>query len=439
MRALVLIAVTACGDNLAAPDWHVADRFVRDPDNRALIMRGVNLSGSQKVAPYLDDKTPADYTRLRADWGFNAIRFVMTWSAVEPQDGVFDDAYLAQVAERLQWAHDAGLYAVLDMHEDIYGEGFGFDGAPRWTCAEDNYAAFVPKDPWFLASGEPVVQACTDALYVELAPRFVAMWAHVAEALKDAPVLGFDVLNEPNWGTYGVAAFEVDRLAPFYTDVVRAVRAVNPSWLAFLEPSASRNVGFASHLPAFELDNVVYSPHLYDANAEAGGGFDSTHRDRLIQTASEYVDEAAVVGGALWIGEYGGQAGTPGIVPYMDADYTAAGNIAASTMYWAYDKSNGYGLLDPDGNEKPDLVGAVVRPYPALVAGTPQSYAFADGVFTLSYTPDRLSPHPTEIIVPARVFPSGYTVSCGACRWHAEGDVVKIDAPGDSTVTISAR
>ena len=36
-----------------------------------------------------------------------------------------------QVAERLCWAHDAGLVAVLDMHEDIYGEGFGFDGAPR--------------------------------------------------------------------------------------------------------------------------------------------------------------------------------------------------------------------------------------------------------------------------------------------------------------------
>lgn len=438
MRMATLCLVAACGDNVA-PSWHVADGFIRDPDNRAVIMRGVNLSGSQKVAPYLDDKTPADYLRLRADWGFNAIRFVTTWSAIEPHQGQYDDAYLAQVAERLGWARDAGLYAVLDMHEDIYGEGFGFDGAPRWTCDESNYAQFVPKDPWFLASGEAVVQACTDALYTDLEPRFVAMWQHVAEQLRDAPVLGFDVLNEPNWGSYAVAAFEHDRLAPMYADVVGAVRAVNPGWLAFLEPSASRNVGFASHLPAFDFDNVVYSPHLYDANAEAGGGFDATHRDKLIEVAGEYVGEAAAVNGALWIGEYGGQAGTPGIVPYMDADYTAAGNAAASTMYWAYDKSDGYGLLDPAGNEKPDLVGAVVRPYPTLVAGTPSSYGFANGVFTLSYAPDPLSPVPTEIIVPARAFPSGYTVSCGACRWHAEGDVVKIDAPGDSTVTIAPK
>ena len=33
-----------------------------------MIMRGVNLSGAQKVAPYLDDKTAADYTRSGMPW-----------------------------------------------------------------------------------------------------------------------------------------------------------------------------------------------------------------------------------------------------------------------------------------------------------------------------------------------------------------------------------
>ena len=51
-------------------------------------------------------------------------------------------------------------------------------------------------------------------------------------------------------------------------------------------------------------------------------------------------------------------------------------------MYWSYDKSDGYALLDADGNEKPDLVDTVVRPYPERVAGTPVSYAFDDGTFT---------------------------------------------------------
>ena len=100
--------LAACGDNGAAPA-QVRDGFLHDADGRAVIMRGVNLSGTQKNAPYLDDKTAADYTRVRADWGLNAIRFVMTWSAVEPSEGQYDDAYLDGVAERLGWAHDAGL------------------------------------------------------------------------------------------------------------------------------------------------------------------------------------------------------------------------------------------------------------------------------------------------------------------------------------------
>src|SRR5689334_16207092 len=101
--AWLLIVVGACGDNLAPPT-QVHDGFLHDTDGRAVIMRGVNLSGTQKNAPYLDDKTPADYTRLRTDWGFDAARFVMTWAAVEPQPGVYDDGYLDQVAERMDWA-----------------------------------------------------------------------------------------------------------------------------------------------------------------------------------------------------------------------------------------------------------------------------------------------------------------------------------------------
>ena len=402
-------------------------------------MRGVNLSGSQKVAPYLDDKTPADYVRLRADWGFNAIRFVMTWAAIEPTEGHYDDAYLATVKQRLGWAHDAGLYVILDLHEDVYGEGFGFDGAPAWACATD-YAAFVPKDPWYLSSLDPQVQACTDQLYTTRAPQLVAAWRHVAEQLVDADVLGFDVLNEPNWGTAPIFSFEQDALAPLYKQVVAAVRAVQPDWLAFLEPAASRNLGFATRLTKFDFADVVYAPHLYDSDAESGNGFDPTHRDKLLGVVGEYAFEASGLDAALWIGEYGGQAGKPGIVDYMAADYDAAGAVAASTMYWAYDKSDGYGLLDPTGAEKPDLVGAVVRPYPELVAGTPLSYGFAGGTFTLHYAPDRRSTLPTTIAVPARVFPAGYAVGCSGCASHTEGTTLVIDsAPSDGIVTVSPR
>jgi endoglycosylceramidase len=453
--SVVVAGSTACGGggDPAQPDapperphrWHVGDGFVRDPDGRAVIMRGVNLAGANKYAPYLDDKLPADYARVREAWGFNAIRFLMTWAAVEPTEGTYDDAYLDRVAERMQWAADAGLLVVIDMHEDIYGEGFGFDGAPRWTCDEAYYAAFEPVEPWYLNAIDPNVQACVDDLFANPVKRtkFAAMWGHVATRLAAFDtIIGFDILNEPNWGTYPVFDFEVDRLVPFYEEVVAAVRAAAPGWLAFVEPSASRNGGVPTGLvEPLSFADVVYAPHSYDQGAESGGGFDPEHREDILENVAGLAFEARALDAALWIGEYGGNAGAPGIVEYMTAQYDAAGAVAGGTMYWAYDKGDGgYGLLAADGSEKPLLVDTLVRPYPTRVAGTPLSYAFdaASSTFTFVYTPDATVTAPTEIAVPARRYPAGYVVSCGGCSNRITGELLVIDAPGTATpVTVT--
>src|SRR6185295_19100191 len=110
----------ACGGDGGV---HVCNGALRDPEGRAMIPRGGNLAGAHKSAPYTDDFTRADYTQLH-DWGFRAVRFLIVWSAVEPTQGTYDEAYLDWVGERLHWAHDAGLDVILDMHQDVYGEGF---------------------------------------------------------------------------------------------------------------------------------------------------------------------------------------------------------------------------------------------------------------------------------------------------------------------------
>ena len=69
------------------------------------------------------------------------------------------------LAQRVEWARDAGLLVVLDMHQDIYGEGFGGDGAPLWTCDAAHYAAFKPADQWFFDYLSPEVIACVDGFY----------------------------------------------------------------------------------------------------------------------------------------------------------------------------------------------------------------------------------------------------------------------------------
>lgn len=442
--ALALAIASACVAQLSgctkSPAWHVRGGFLRAPDGRAAILRGVNLSGAQKTAPYLDDKQPADYARLRSDWGFDAIRFVMTWSAVEPDAGRYDDAYLDGVATRLGWAQANGLDVVLDMHEDVYGEGFGFDGAPRWTCDASRYAAFTPRTPWFLNTVDPNVEACVDGFYTraDLQQRFVAAWRHVAARLAAQPaVVGFDILNEPEWGSYSIFDFETDRLTPLYRSVVAAVRAVAPGWVAFAEPSSSRNAGIATNLSPLPFADVMYSPHSYDSSAESGNGFDPSHRQAILDNVAKLDGEARALGAGLWIGEYGGMASAPGIAEYMTAQYDAAGAHAAGTMYWAYDKSDGYGLLAPDGSEKPALLDVLVRPYPRRVAGDPIAWTFdaTSATFTFQYVPDRSLALPTEIVVPARAYPNGWRVDCGGCRFAQAGDTLTVGSPPATATT----
>lgn len=437
----VVACVVGCSES---PPPAVHDGFLHDAEGRAIIMRGVNLAGAHKNAPYLDDKQPADYARVREAWGLNAIRFLMTWSAIEPQQGVYDDAYLDRVAERLGWAREAGLHVVLDMHQDIYGEGFGFDGAPRWTCDESRYAAFVPRMPWFVSAQDVNVIACVDDLYAraDLREHFSEAWRRVAARFAAEPaVIGFDVLNEPHWGSSPIYSFEAETLAPFYEQVVTAVRKEAPHWVAFLEPSAARNGGLATSLKPFPFENVMYAPHSYDVTAESGGGFDAARAQRLKDHVADLALDAQNLGAGLWIGEYGGDAAAPGIVDYMTAQYDAAGAAAASTMYWAYDKGGAYSLLDAAGNEKPALLGVIVRPYPALVAGTPTAYAFdaATRTFTLEYAPDSSVSAPTRIIVPQRTYPTGYHVECD-CTYESDGDELVITkAPGGRAATITVR
>lgn len=448
--ALLPLACTSPEPSAPPPKGRVEGGFLRDDDGRALILRGMNLAGAHKSAPYFSFHTVADFRRLRDDWGMNAVRFLLTWAAVEPQKGVFDEAYLDALEERMRWAREAGVLVVLDMHQDVYGEGFaigGGDGAPRWTCDEAKYASFVPSlDQWYLNYLSPEVTGCYDHFWgtPELRAEYVEAWRRVARRLSsyDDVIVGFDPMNEPYWGSTSITAFESEVLQPFYEDVVKAVREERPEWVAFLEPASSRNLGVATGLTRMSFGDVVYAPHSYDRDAESGMGFDAAHRQAVLDNGLALADEARALGAALWIGEYGGQAAHPGIVDYMTAEYDAFAAVGAGTTYWAYDEGGGYSVLDADGSERADLLGALVRPWPERVAGDPVRYAFdpTTRVFSLTYRPDRSIAAPTRISAPARVYPTGYSVTCDGCASSpAQGPgVLEITTPPTGTeVTIT--
>lgn len=446
----LVAALAACGGasdgDRCGGGWQVCGNFLRDPEGRAVILRGVNFAGAHKTAPYFGFHQPEDLVRLRDDWGFNSVRFLIVWAAIEPEPGVYDHAYLDAVAERVAWARDAGLLVVLDMHQDLFGEGFlGGDGAPLWACDAARYEAFVPREPWFLGYLDENLLACVDGFWTSdtLQASYAAAWRQVAERLAGEPaVIGFDPMNEPHWGTYSVWDFETERMLPLYQRVVAEVRAAAPGWVAFLEPSASRNGGIPTGLAAPLPANSVYAPHSYDPEAESGEPFAAERRAALVDNAALLAAEAARLEAALWIGEYGGRADDPSIGDYMDAQYDAFAAAGAGSMYWSYDRG-GYGLLDADGNEETALVDVVARPYPERIAGDPVAWSFDEetATFELSYRPDRDVTAATEIAVPARAYPGGYAVSCGGCAFDRTAAGVRIAEPaaGETlTVTLSA-
>lgn len=424
------------------PGWRVAGGFLRAPDGRRALLRGANLAGAHKNAPYFGFHQAKDYARLRDDWGMNTIRFLILWAAIEPEKGVYDDVYLDAVAERVGWARDAGLYVVLDMHQDVYGEGFLGDGAPRWTCDESRYAAFKPHAQWFLNYLDPNVIACVDELYAsdELVQHYIEAWRRVATRLSDNDaVVGFDVMNEPPWGSATMSAFEETTLQGFYEKVVPKVRQVAPGWVAFLEPGANRNLGVATGLVKFPFGNVVYSPHAYNSSAELGNGFDPSARNALLEHISALAEEAKSLDAALWIGEYGGTTTSPGISEYMDAGYDGAALATAANVYWAYDaNSGGYGMLEDDQSDKPVLLDALVRPFPELVAGDPMSWEYDETTkkFTLTWHPDARVEAPTVISVASRIYPNGYDVACDGCTSEVSAGRLSITTPpvGDPAI-----
>jgi hypothetical protein len=96
---------------------------------------------------------------MSRDWGFNFARFLLVWDALEPAPGVYDEAYLDRVAERIEWFRAAGIYVVLDMHQDVYGpvasdgREIGGNGAPPWFQTDGQ--AFRAAHGLFPTTGSP--------------------------------------------------------------------------------------------------------------------------------------------------------------------------------------------------------------------------------------------------------------------------------------------
>lgn len=179
-----------------------------DNYGRQVILNGINVISKSKDQGYLVDEDSTLYAKLR-DWGFNCIRFGIIWDGIEPEPGVYNEAYLQGIDQHIKWAADNNIFIVLDMHQDLYSVLYA-DGAPKWATLSEgkpHKTGAVWSDAYMLSQA---VQTAFDNFWantpvsdgVGLQDHYANMWQHVAKRYANNPtVIGYDLMNEPFPGT----------------------------------------------------------------------------------------------------------------------------------------------------------------------------------------------------------------------------------------------
>eukprot|EP00271_Cylindrocystis_brebissonii_P013067 TRINITY_DN32630_c0_g1_i1.p1 TRINITY_DN32630_c0_g1~~TRINITY_DN32630_c0_g1_i1.p1 ORF type:complete len:709 (+),score=41.06 TRINITY_DN32630_c0_g1_i1:143-2269(+) len=64
--------------------------------------------------------------------GLNVVRLGVMWPGVEPSQGAVNGTYMTLVAGIVRNLREAGIYSLLEMHQDVFGARFCGEGVPNW-------------------------------------------------------------------------------------------------------------------------------------------------------------------------------------------------------------------------------------------------------------------------------------------------------------------
>ncbi|KAF9927350.1 hypothetical protein FBU30_003307 [Linnemannia zychae] len=249
---------------------YIRGQWFKDHTGRTVTLRGVNLSGASKMPvgvpshqregfldadgtevsfigrPFPLEEADEHLCRLK-HWGFNFLRFIVTWEAIEHAGpGKYDTEYFDYLVQVLYKCKEYGFKCFLDPHQDVWSRFSGGSGAPLWTLYLagldpskffKNDAALVhntyedpedfPKMIWAtnynkLASatmftlffaGNVFAPNCVvdnmniqDYLQTHYIKSYMALAEHITaqHGIEDDVVIGYDTLNEPSAGWIGV-------------------------------------------------------------------------------------------------------------------------------------------------------------------------------------------------------------------------------------------
>lgn len=247
----------------------IEDGQFRDNHGRQVVLRGINVAGEMKLPsepnlpshvvdnffdgdnvtfhqrPFTKDDAPTHFARLKK-YGFNTIRYLFTWEAIEAAGpGKYDEEFIQHTIAVLRIAKSYGFYIFMDPHQDVWSRFTGGSGAPMWTiyaCGLDpkkfavTEAAIVqntypdpdafPKMIWstnyfrlaagtiftlFFGGRDFAPKCIIDGMNIQdyLQKHFINACEHLAKRIHEAGdlenevVMGWESMNEPNPGMVG--------------------------------------------------------------------------------------------------------------------------------------------------------------------------------------------------------------------------------------------
>jgi hypothetical protein len=139
-----------------------ATRQLVDEYGRSVLFHGVNVV--YKIDPYIpsqgafdiDDSLNDEDIHNLVSWGMNFVRLGVMWEGVERQPGVYDFKYLSKVNELITKMGKAGIYTMVDAHQDVFARSICGEGVPDFYAKEaigDHASCLGPLDaylqPWY--------------------------------------------------------------------------------------------------------------------------------------------------------------------------------------------------------------------------------------------------------------------------------------------------
>jgi hypothetical protein len=136
---------------------HIDGRTFRDENNREVVLHGINVAGDAKFPltpnvpshipdrffdgddvsfvgrPFSVESAHSHFARLKR-WGYNTIRYIFTWEAIEARGpGKYDEEWIQHTISVIRVAKQYDFHIFMDPHQDVVSS------CHPWGCFDTDF------------------------------------------------------------------------------------------------------------------------------------------------------------------------------------------------------------------------------------------------------------------------------------------------------------